>query len=119
MSDNTPPTLWWVDTENVTVTAVAYPTADRDAADHRTRRNATHFDSERGAWDALGAQVTARVSETGRGILNAEEALRTATGRQHTLAEATLWDWHCLAASAARNYALYHERRVEWNRQVP
>ncbi|HNT77283.1 MAG TPA: hypothetical protein PKH77_19900 [Anaerolineae bacterium] len=115
MSDNLTPTLiWWVDEEHVAVVAVARPTDIR-----RTRLNVSYFETERGAWDALGAQVTARVIETGRVVANAETALAAAADhRRHGLAEATLYDWQCLAAAAARNYALYQERRQAWNRQV-
>lgn len=122
MSDNHTPTLWWVDEENVTVVSVECPSPDVDAASRRIYRHATHFDSERGAWDALGAQITERVILAGRALAVAEAEVTAAVERASLTHQANLEslqrDWRSLAAIAARNFALYQDRRQEWNRQV-
>ncbi len=121
MSNNQAPGLWRVDTENVTVVAVTGPAVDTDATVPRIHLYRTHFESERGAWDALGEQVTAAVIAAGRLSAEAEAAAATTS---YVLPERRAWldavqrDWQYLAAAAARNYALYQERRQAWNHQV-
>jgi len=97
-------TRWWVDTENVAVVAVECPAADVDAAG-RLLRAATHFVTERGAWDHLAFCVETTLYQAGAPLLQDElAALPAAT--------------QTTALTALRNYLVYRERRQAWNRQV-